>query len=223
MFNTASLRIVPTDIHLSINTTHAMFKGASLFNGIINTWDVSNVTDMSNMFEGAASFNTTLADWNVSNVTNFSNFLKGAASFNHDISPWSVANATNMDHMFDDAIAFDQDLSWWCVLNVKTTPVDFAKGNTLFTIEEQPVWGTCPIPASQVVFTIKGFPTLLYEGTTHQLSIVDTNGHNTASTVTWTSSDTGMATVDSSGLLTALAPPSRPPRCRTQTNSYRSS
>lgn len=206
VFNTATLRIVPNNLHLSINNTHAMFKGASLFNGVINDWDVSNVTDMSNMFEGAASFNTTLANWNVSSVTNFSNFMKSAQAFNHDISNWSVSNVTNMDHMFDGAVALNQDLSWWCVENVPTAPVDFAKGNTLLTVSKQPVWGTCPIPASQVNFELAGLPTSVYEVSSYQLSVTESHPDLNISTVTWTSSNPTVMTVSSTGLLKTLIP-----------------
>ena len=51
------------------------------FSGI-ETWDVSNVLDMSCMFYGAKSFNQSLNDWNVSNVTNMSSMFYEAKSFN---------------------------------------------------------------------------------------------------------------------------------------------
>ena len=42
-----------------------MFLGAVLFNQPINSWDVSNVTNMSYMFYNAARFNQPLNDWDV--------------------------------------------------------------------------------------------------------------------------------------------------------------
>jgi surface protein len=39
------------------------------FNGHIELWDVSNVTDMSYMFCNAASFNRNIGNWDVSKVT----------------------------------------------------------------------------------------------------------------------------------------------------------
>ena len=41
--------------------------------GHINTWNVSNVTDMHNLFYGAFTFNQPLDKWDVSNVSNVSN------------------------------------------------------------------------------------------------------------------------------------------------------
>jgi surface protein len=40
-----------------------MFSGASVFNQEIKTWDVSNVTDMSNMFENTSAYNKDLSSW----------------------------------------------------------------------------------------------------------------------------------------------------------------
>jgi hypothetical protein len=40
----------------------------SYFNGHIELWDVSNVTNMRRMFEGAVSFNQPIGDWDVSKV-----------------------------------------------------------------------------------------------------------------------------------------------------------
>ena len=52
-----------------IQDMNGMFYNTS-FNQDINSWDVSNVTDMSNMFDEAYSFNQSLNDWDVSSVTN---------------------------------------------------------------------------------------------------------------------------------------------------------
>ena len=46
--------------------------GVHATHGHINTWDVSNVTDMSEMFAGCSSFNQPLGSWDVSNVTDMS-------------------------------------------------------------------------------------------------------------------------------------------------------
>eukprot|EP00519_Triparma_laevis_P003150 CAMPEP_0182503420 /NCGR_PEP_ID=MMETSP1321-20130603/15272_1 /TAXON_ID=91990 /ORGANISM="Bolidomonas sp., Strain RCC1657" /LENGTH=52 /DNA_ID=CAMNT_0024708585 /DNA_START=11 /DNA_END=166 /DNA_ORIENTATION=- len=46
-----------------------MFRGASVFNGDLSSWDISNVITMAAMFEGAEAFSGDLSSWNVSNVT----------------------------------------------------------------------------------------------------------------------------------------------------------
>ena len=37
--------------------------------GIIDNWDVSDITNMDNLFYGANNFNNNINKWNVSNVT----------------------------------------------------------------------------------------------------------------------------------------------------------
>jgi surface protein len=52
------------------------------FNGHIELWDVSNVTDMTGMFYEAESFNQPIGDWDVSNVTAMSFMFYGTYEFN---------------------------------------------------------------------------------------------------------------------------------------------
>lgn len=205
-----------------------MFKGAAAFNQDISGWKLSDATTVSGMFDGATAFNKPISNWDVSNVRNFSRFLAGATTFNQhldlwnirsatdlsgmfqsatnfnqDLSKWNVTNVTNMANMFNGATRFNSDLSWWCVSKIASTPSSFAINSSL-AAENMPLWGTCPIPASQVVFTINGLPTTMYEATTHQLNVTDSHPDLTVSTITWTSSNTDVLSVNSSGLLTAL-------------------
>ena len=96
----------------------------------IETWDVSNVTNMSGMFDTCNCFNPAygnvenmpdLTYWDVSSVTNMSGMFShiyGGAMFNQDISGWDVSNVTNMAGMFLGNQYFNQDLSSWDVSNV---------------------------------------------------------------------------------------------------------
>ena len=68
--------------------------------GHMNTWDVSNVTDMSELFFGYEIFNEDISNWNVSNVTNMYYMFESCTSFNQDISSWNVSKVTNMKDMF---------------------------------------------------------------------------------------------------------------------------
>ena len=54
---------------------------SSDFNGDINGWDVSNVTNMYEMFSGATFFNQNLNNWDVSSVENMRDMFKGAEVF----------------------------------------------------------------------------------------------------------------------------------------------
>ena len=96
----------------------------------IETWDVSNVTNMSGMFDTCNCFNPAyrnvenmpdLTYWDVSSVTNMSGMFShiyGGAMFNQDISGWNVSNVTNMGGMFGYNTSFNQDLSSWDVSKV---------------------------------------------------------------------------------------------------------
>ena len=61
-FNNETIRIA-VELYLKNET-----EGEEKY-GHINTWNVSNVTNMHGMFGGASSFNQPLNHWNVSNVT----------------------------------------------------------------------------------------------------------------------------------------------------------
>ena len=70
------------------------------FSGI-ESWNVSNVTDMSGMFAGS-SFNMDIYSWNVSNVNNMNCMFNGS-SFKKNISSWDVSNVKDMREMFSDS------------------------------------------------------------------------------------------------------------------------
>ena len=71
------------------------FRSGLIDKGLPNTWDVSNVTDMSHLFENDSVFNEPIGDWNVSNVTNMTGMFASATSFNQPIDKWFVLNAFN--------------------------------------------------------------------------------------------------------------------------------
>ena len=61
----------------------------------MNSWCVSNVTDMSYLFSGmSAGFNDYISSWDVSNVTNMAGMFQNAYAFAGDISQWDVSNVT---------------------------------------------------------------------------------------------------------------------------------
>ena len=69
------------------------------FSGI-ESWDVSNVKNMSYMFGRAYNFNGDISGWNVSNVKYMSGMFFNAKNFNSDISGWNVSNVEDMSKMF---------------------------------------------------------------------------------------------------------------------------
>ena len=102
----------------NVTNMESMFSGASSFNGDISGWDVSKVTNMERMFMETNSFNGDISGWDVSKVTNMERMFKDASSFNGDISGWDVSKVTNMESMFSGAPSFNGDISGWDVSGV---------------------------------------------------------------------------------------------------------
>ena len=83
---------------------------ALLTYGEINTWDVSQITDMSNLFDEKQGFNSDISSWDVSSVINMSNMFRQASDFEGDLSSWDVSNVINMAGMFNEATNFNLSL-----------------------------------------------------------------------------------------------------------------
>ena len=99
----------------NVTDMRSMFSNSS-FNQDINSWDVSNVRDMSCMFY-ESSFNQDISSWDVYNVTEMSDMFANSP-FNQDISSWDVSNVRDMSCMFYES-SFNQDINSWDVSNVE--------------------------------------------------------------------------------------------------------
>jgi surface protein len=110
---------MPTTVPSSVQDMSNMFYNTSVFNQDLNSWDVSNVSNMSYMFNRRYSNgNIGVSSWNVSNVTNMYEMFGQNELFNQDISSWNVSNVTDMNGMFYLATSFNQDISSWNVSKV---------------------------------------------------------------------------------------------------------
>ena len=115
----------------------------------INSWDVSNVTNMSFMFFGSdLFFNEDISSWDVSSVINMEGMFSFSTTFNQDIGSWDVSNATSMSGMFGSvneegfaSTSFNQDISSWDVNSV-TDCEGFSEGTTAWT-EPKPNFTNC--------------------------------------------------------------------------------
>ena len=74
------------DICLSTNPIDGMCSESEY--GAMPTWDVSNVSDMSEAFYDIDGFNADISSWDTSNVTDMNSMFWGATSFNQDIGFW---------------------------------------------------------------------------------------------------------------------------------------
>lgn len=102
------------------NSLYRLFRSASLLvgNSSINTWDVSNVANLSQIFYGASLFNEPIGNWDTSNSTTLDYLLYSATIFNQDVSTWNTSNVTRMNRTFAYARAFNYPLNDWDVSNV---------------------------------------------------------------------------------------------------------
>ncbi|MBW8241225.1 BspA family leucine-rich repeat surface protein [Muricauda oceani] len=92
------------------------YAGVASFNGSLNDWDTSTITNMSSMF-AQTTFNGDL-NWNTSSVTNMSGMFAQAYAFNGDISGWDTGSVIDMQSMFYEANAFNGDITGWDTGNV---------------------------------------------------------------------------------------------------------
>jgi len=119
-YGATNLTHVPTSLPSGITDLSQTFRGISqsTITGL-NSWDVSNVLNMSYMFMDATAFNQDISGWVVSSVTNMSYMFYRATAFNQNIGGWGVGNVTNMSTMFNGASSFNQDISGWDVSKVE--------------------------------------------------------------------------------------------------------
>ena len=92
--------------------------------GPIKSWDVSQVTDMTELFvdeDGLNlqdSFRGDLSLWDVSNVTSMQRMFADCKQFNGNLSKWDTSSVTDMGGMFDHCETFNANLSTWNVSKV---------------------------------------------------------------------------------------------------------
>ena len=108
--------------------------------GLISTWDVSGVTDMSGLFMNQSAFNGDISNWTMNQVTDTNQMFAGASAFNQDISGWLTIRVTNMTAMFQGTSNFNQNLNSWPVPLIATEPLNFRTGSLLIN-ENEPLWG----------------------------------------------------------------------------------
>ena len=96
----------------------ALCDDESIYLGDIDT---SKITDMSNLFyfSNRKDFSG-IETWDVSNVVNMSGMFNHAEFFNHPIGDWDVSHVKYMDEMFYYAVSFNQDISKWDISNVES-------------------------------------------------------------------------------------------------------
>ena len=122
-----------------VTTMYRMFWNATDFNNggspSISGWETSGIASTNRMFRSVYGFNQPIGTWDMSNVTNMSEMFLGESlpmAFNQDIGNWNTSKVTDIGGMFSRCQSFDQDLSNWVVTGV-TDAVSFMNFVTLST------------------------------------------------------------------------------------------
>lgn len=101
--------------HTNYSGLFYTYKGDSLDILGIDTWDTSNVQDMSCMFQQCNNLITlNVSNWDTSNVTNMQSMFANCGIENYDFfNNWDFSKVTNTSSMFSYAKAVNIDLSSW--------------------------------------------------------------------------------------------------------------
>ena len=135
--------------NLQFNTTDATstFQDTN-FNGVVDNWDVSNITNFSDFFHGS-QFNQDCNNWNISKATDLSSMFE-STPFNKSLSKWDLSSVTNTGSMFGANTVFNQDISMWNVSSL-TTAVTMFSGATAFD-QSLATWNVTALTGNQLTF-----------------------------------------------------------------------
>jgi len=111
-------------------TFNSLFRGCTLFNGDVSSWDVSNITNLSGTFRDCVAFNQAVGSWNVTTATtNINSLFYGCTIFNQDISGWDVSNVTTFASAFRDCAALNPNIGGWNVTSTTTAINNMCRGS----------------------------------------------------------------------------------------------
>ena len=79
----------------------------------IESWNVSNVLDVSLMFHNCHFFNTDISDWNVSSFESFYKMFGNCYLFNQPLGKWNTSKVRDVRYMFSMCASFKGDLNSW--------------------------------------------------------------------------------------------------------------
>ena len=96
------------------------WAGRKDFSGI-ESWNVSNVRDMSLMFHNCHFFNADISGWNVSSCESFYKMFGNCYLFNQPLGKWNTSKVRDVRYMFSMCASFKGDLNSWDISNLKET------------------------------------------------------------------------------------------------------
>ena len=134
-------------LQISTSDATSTFEDTN-FNGVVDTWDVSNITNFTNFFHGS-QFNQDCNSWDVSQATNLSGMFE-STPFNKSLSNWDLSSVTSTSSMFGANTSFNQDISMWDMADV-TTVLGMFSGATAFD-KSLASWDVTSFTGSQLLF-----------------------------------------------------------------------
>lgn len=103
----------------NVTNLSGCFEGMNVTGIDLSGWDTSNVTNMSRMFKDCTfGYDISVFKLNTLMVTNMSQMFEDCVDFNRNITAWDTAKVTNMSHMFENCGLFYQDIGHWATGNV---------------------------------------------------------------------------------------------------------
>ncbi|KAG7354075.1 sulfatase [Nitzschia inconspicua] len=120
-FESSTQLFQAVDVYMDVNPDEEALLDVITTYGVMESWDVSKITDFSNLFSRQRNSNVVnlradLSLWDVSNAQNFSSIFRGARFVDFDVSSWDVSNALDFSRMFDSASSFQgRGLAGWNV------------------------------------------------------------------------------------------------------------
>jgi len=139
------------NLQFSTSDATSTFKDTN-FNGFVDNWDVSNITNFTNFFNGS-QFNQDCNNWNVSKAITLTGMFE-STPFNKSLSNWDLSSVTSTSTMFLSNTSFNQDISMWNISKV-TTVVGMFSGSTAFD-KSLASWNVTSISGSQLQFFFNG-------------------------------------------------------------------
>ena len=102
---------------------NSMLRDCISFDQDLNSWDTSNVTNMSNVFVGCLQFNGDIYSWDTSSVTNMQYMLYNCDLFDQSLAAWNIESVTNFTNFMQNATGlsttnYDATLISWAAQSV---------------------------------------------------------------------------------------------------------
>jgi surface protein len=136
-----------------------MFAGCANFTENIDNWDTSNITLMVGTFQGCFNFNSDLGLWSTTNVTDMSYMFSAAQTFNGNVTTWDTSNVENFQWMFYKAASFNQDIgNWNTSAIILDTAMDYMFSGALTFNQDLTLWCVLPILSEPATFSDGGCP-----------------------------------------------------------------